>query len=178
MFGMFGMFEISPQIFNNIQVWGLNDGLFQNLHPSFLEVQSMLILRYAWDHCLDGIPNFASTSMSGLTFETLASVLIFGGIHSSFHLQVFPVPPAATQPQSIMDPPPCLTVGKVFSTKASPFFLQNIPSLVVQKVQFWVSSPKHIVPKGFRREVIGKASFWQLCHVALCSFKACCIFVL
>ena len=30
-----------------------------------------------------------------------------------------------TQPQSIMDPPPCLTIGKVSSTKASPFFLHK-----------------------------------------------------
>ena len=39
---------------------------------------------------------------------------------------VFPVPLAATQPQSMMDPPPCLTVGKVFfSWNAAPFFLQT-----------------------------------------------------
>ena len=39
---------------------------------------------------------------------------------------IFPVPPAATQPQSIMDPPPYLTVGKLFfSKKTSPCFLQT-----------------------------------------------------
>ena len=39
---------------------------------------------------------------------------------------ILPVPPAATQPQSIMDPPQCFTVGKgFFSKKASPFFLQT-----------------------------------------------------
>ena len=34
---MYVIFQISPQILNNVQVWGFG-GQFQNLHPSFLEV--------------------------------------------------------------------------------------------------------------------------------------------
>ena len=61
-----------------------------------------------------------------------------------------PVSPPATLSQSIMDPPPCLTVGTVFfSTKASPF-TQKMPFLVTKKSHFGFISPKHIVPKGLR----------------------------
>ena len=94
---------------------------------------------------------------------------------------IFPVPPAATQPQSIMDPPPCLTVGKVFvSTKASPFFSKHTFFGGGQIFHFGFVTPNHIVPKGFsmfsftyfRRLILcWGCSFWQLCHVGLCSLK-------
>lgn len=67
---------------------------------------------------------------------------------------IFPVPPAATQPQSIMDPPPCLTFGKVFfSINALPFFLHTYLQFlwfVTKKLHFGFASPKHVFPKGFR----------------------------
>ena len=50
---------------------------------------------------------------------------------------IFPVPLASAQLQSIMDAPPCLTVGEIFfSTKASPFFSKHTFFGGGQKLQF------------------------------------------
>ena len=71
---------------------------------------------------------------------------------------ILPVPPGATKPQSIMDPSPCLTVGKVFFfAKDSPLFLKS-----GHKVQF-------IVPKGLR--LLSVCFFVLSGHVDLCCSK-------
>ena len=65
----------------------------------------LLILRHAWDHCLDGIRNISSTSMSGLTIEhqPLEFLNILWNLLFLPLTHYFPVPPAATQAQSIID---------------------------------------------------------------------------
>ena len=80
--------------------------------------------------------------------QTLASRILLESIVPSTS-KIFAVPPAATQAQSIMDPHPCLTVGKVlFSIKASPFFSPKDTFFSgTQKVQFcFFQSKAH---KGF-----------------------------
>ena len=144
---MFGMFEIAPHMFNNIQVWG-PWWPFQNLHLSFLEVLYGWFRGMLWIiiwreyptslqlQCLDWPSNISSRMYWYLVGSILPS-----------SRTIFPVPPAATQPQSIMDPPLCLTVTKVFSPNIPPNISPNIPS---SKFHFGFVSPKHIVPKGFR----------------------------
>ena len=65
---MYCMFEISPQIFNNIQVWGLWR-LFQNLHLSFLDnFEAMLGIIVIMVY-----PTFLQLQLSsGLMFEHLS----------------------------------------------------------------------------------------------------------
>ena len=57
---------------------------------------------------------------------------------------IFPVPSAATLPQSIMDPPPCFTVARVFT-----LFSPNIPSLVVAKRFFCICLMLNFVLRSF-----------------------------
>ena len=89
-----------------------------------------------------------------------------------------------------MDPPSMLNSWQGVSTKASPIFLQKIPTLVVaKKFNFGFISPKHIVPKGymfyfayFRRLILcwGWRKGFVLATLPCRSwlFKVRCIFVL
>ena len=119
---MYDMTEISPT-FKNIQVWGLW-WPFQNLYLSFLEVLRGLFRgRYLVESILP---------------STLTSI--------------FPVPPVATQPQGIMNPPPCIIVGK-----ASHFFLQTYLLL------WW---PKYSILDSLVQRTSMIPSNWEYCGIS------------
>ena len=112
---MYYLFEISRPILNHFQVWALL--VIPKPSSVFPGGTSCLILRYALGHCLAGI---ATIQLQCLDLKKLASGIswyLAESILPSTRI-IFPLPPAATQPESMMDQLPCLTVVKVFSTKA------------------------------------------------------------
>lgn len=74
------------------------------------------VLSYIWDYCPAG--NSSDTQASASTHEEvppqfLLGFLIFETIFPSTHCR-FPVPEEANQLQSVTEPCPCLTAGRVF----------------------------------------------------------------
>ena len=70
--------------------------------------------------------NFSVWTAWPLNISLYQFLLLVKSVIPSTHT-IFCVPSAVTHPRSIVDPPACFTLGKVFfSTTAPPFFLQNL----------------------------------------------------
>ena len=131
---MYGVFEISPTIFS----LGTHSRTFIGLSWRYF----MVDIEGCFGSLFSGIPNLFNFNV-WTDLQTLASKISWylGESILPSTRTIFPAPPAATSPQSIMDPP-------------HPFS-QNIPSLVVaKKFNFDFANPKRIVPKGLRLLIV------------------------
>lgn len=97
-----------------------------------------MILKYALNHCLAERPSLSPTFMSELTFkhQPLKCLYICWNPFFLPPAQRFLILPLPHNAQSLTDPPPCLTLHKVFfSINVSPSRMRPKRSISVSLVQ-------------------------------------------
>ncbi len=144
---MFWDFQLHPKIFYGVEIWRLARPL-QDLE---------MLLTKPLLRCPGGVFGIIVMLKDPATFHLQCpcwwkevftqNLTIHGPIHLSFTQISHPGPFAEKQPQSMMFPPPCFTVGMVFFGCNSAFFLLQIRQVsFYKKLYFGFIWPYDILP--------------------------------
>ena len=138
-------FQISPEMFNRIQVWALA-GPLKDIELSWSHSFDILAVCLGSLSCwkMNRRPSLRSRALWS-RFSSRMSLYIAAFIFPSI-LTSLPVPTAEKHPHRMMLPPPCFTVGMVLAWWwAAPGFLQIWRRASMPKSSIFVSSDQRIL---------------------------------